>query len=455
VSINECREGKTNMESKEMAKVKPANPRPGINRPRWVDFLRRQANDLRDGQWQAVYGKSIKFFKIFLVWLLAPITFPIIVIMRALRPWKLIRFGQLETVTLGSLATNTELYLCECDDGPQAHKPLDIFHHYLQPVANDQLKRMFARQMHISQLVAPIDLLNRWLPGGQAHRAPLPSDRDVRGLMARYPTHLVFTPDEARHGQEALRELGIPEHSPYVCFFARDAAYANTANPSYAKGGWDHHIYRDCDIQTYLPAVEELTRRGYFALRMGYIVKDALRSDNPSIIDYATNSRRTDFLDIYLPSQCRFGLYTASGACSIPMIFRRPIAYTNCISITTGTAYWGPKDLLIFKKLWWTEKHRLMTFREMIDLHEHYRSDTLRQLGIEVVDNTADEISALAVEMDDRLKGTWRTSEDDEEAQQQFRRLFTADECRRWHGQIVARVGAEFLRQNRELMENG
>ena len=52
--------------------------------------------------------------------------------------------------------------------------------------------------------------------------------------------------------------------------------------------------------------------------------------------------------------------------------------------------------------------------------------------------------------MDERLKGTWQTTEEDEELQQRFWSLFRKSEL---HGVIKARIGGDFLRQNKDLLE--
>ena len=45
------------------------------------------------------------------------------------------------------------------------------------------------------------------------------------------------------------------------------------------------------------------------------------------------------------------------------------------------------------------------------------RSEQYERLGVRVVENTPQEIAALAVKMDERLKGTWQVTDDDEELQ--------------------------------------
>ena len=76
----------------------------------------------------------------------------------------------------------------------------------------------------------------------------------------------------------------------------------------------DYHNYRDMDIEDFIPSVNELTERGYFAFRMGKKVQEKLKIDNVKFFDYA-NKFRTDFLrhffmckmQVLYQWECRFG----------------------------------------------------------------------------------------------------------------------------------------------------
>ena len=52
--------------------------------------------------------------------------------------------------------------------------------------------------------------------------------------------------------------------------------------------------------------------------------------------------------------------------------------------------------------------------------------------------------------MDDRLKGTWQTTEEDEDLQQRAWSFFPPNDL---HRVIKTRIGAEFLRQNQYLLD--
>jgi len=212
------------------------------------------------------------------------------------------------------------------------------------------------------------------------------------------------------------------------------------------------HGYRNTSISNYVPVAEELVQRGYFAIRTGSVVKKALYTTNDRIVDYATIGR-TNFPDIYLGANCRFFLSGCTGLFAIPMIFRRPIAYVNYVPLFYAPSR-GLNDLMILKKLWLRREQRFLTFREALasDVGEFLRGEQYIKAGIDVVENTPQEITALAVEMDKRLDGTWRTSEEDEERQVRFWSLFEPSEYNE-NKNFLPRIGAEFLLQNQELLD--
>ncbi len=373
---------------------------------------------------------------------------PVVLVARLLRPLVVIRFGALPSPRIGPLAASVELYLCERDAGLHGRRTLDMFYHIL-PVCNHQLKTMWDRTLRVWGFARSLDRVNRWLPGGHPHWIPMQphKDRDLQALLPQQPPHLSFTPAEETQGRRFLDHCGVQEGVPFVCFQARDLAYLATVYP---ERNWDYHSYRSTAIHSYLPAMEELARRGYAAFRVGAVVQTPLRSTHPRIIDYATNGR-TEFLDIYLGARCHFGLGDPSGILCIPMIFRRPRALVGAIPFEHLPS-WGPHDVCIPKKLWLAAEHRFLTFREILESgigRSFHRTEQYEQCGIEVIENTPEEITAVAVEMDERLKGTWRETEEDGELQRRFWALFAQSPL---HGIIQAHIGAEFLRQHRTLL---
>lgn len=410
-------------------------------------YIRQQTGEVLRGGLPVLLRKGRILLKIVcslhILLLLAPVA---VLLIRALRPLILIRVGPLESRRIGHFAANTEVYLCERDAGIGDKCAIDIFYHP-PPVCNQQLKKMWNRTLRIYRIAWPVDVVNRLLPGFKRHLVPMPSDRDIHRLLANSKPHLSFTRKEEKQGLAKLREMGIPDGTDFICFANRDRAYLDGVP---LGRNFQAQNYRDSNIRNYIPAVEAMTRRGYFILRMGAIVEEALTTTNPLIIDYA-NKYRSDFLDIFLGAKCRFFIVDTAGIHAIPKIFRRPIAYVNFIPLEYAPT-WFPRDLFIPKKLRRQGAHRLMTFREILDsgIGRFVETEEYEKLRIETVENTPEEITALAVEMDERLKGTWQTTEEDEKLQHRFCSLFKQSEL---NSTFLSRIGTEFLRQNVKLLD--
>ena len=155
-------------------------------------------------------------------------------------------------------------------------------------------------------------------------------------------------------------------------------------------------------------------------------------------------------MDIYLSSKCAFFLGCGSGIDFVPALFHRPVAYVNYLPFEYFPS-WYPHRLFIAKKLWLRDERRFLTFPEIIatGVGRFDRSEQYEEYGLDVVNNTRDEITAVAIEMDERLKGTHQATEEDEGLQRRFGSLF---ECSDQHGAMYCRIGSEFLRQYRELL---
>lgn len=406
-----------------------------------VSFLRSQFHQLCFG------GRKVIARKIRILVGVATAFIPLVLI-RALRPFVLIRFGRIFSERIGGFITDIEYYFCGRDLGIQNRRAVDLFC-YGEWISNSQLKKMCDRMLPMFNFVRYLFLLNRILPGGKMHTITIPyHDRDVHGFLRRTSVHLSFTDEEERLGQSSLRAMGIPEGAPFVCFHARDSAYLDALLPG---TDWSYHDYRDTHVQNYLPAAEELTRRGYFVIRMGAVCKEKLILSNARIIDYAA-LWRTDFLDIYLGAKCRFFISSCSGIDAVSMVFRRPILFTNLIPLEHIPS-WGSQDIVIPKKLWLTRERRFLRFQEILESGAGLFLATQEYMenGIEVVENTPEEILAAAVEMEERLNGSWKGTTGDEDLQKKFWSLFRGN---RLHGFIASRVGAEFLRQNYCVKDN-
>lgn len=254
---------------------------------------------------------------------------------------------------------------------------------------------------------------------------------------------LQFSAEENERGLELLSGLGIGKSGWFVCFHVRDPSYTRTL-----KGNFDYHSYRNADIAAYLKAADYITAHGGYAVRMGAAVEHKLDSKNLKIIDYAALSR-TDFGDIFLASKCRFFFGGVSGISHVFQAFNKPVAWADLIPCWPP---WSERDLFIPKKLWSKKERRLLTFREIISTGAIYFLDSkdYKNANIEIIDNTPEEIQELVTEMHQRLSGSFRETAEDRKLQDKFRSVLQSSPI---IGVYPSRIGASFLRKNREMLE--
>lgn len=426
-----------------------------------IGFFARQIVQIRQGGGVELWRK-IKLAKPILLRLpLYILATPAVVVIRLMKPWLIVRLGRLISTSIGHFAANTELYCCERDAGINMpmQRSIDLF--YLErPICNQQLTVMWKRVLRIwpAWFLDPIDGANRLIPGGAVHEIDnnTQNDRDVHNLLDQFAPHLQFTIEEEARGEAGLRAMGIPSGAPFICLTVRDSAYL-TAH--LRNGDYSYHNYRDSDVQNYVLAAEELAIRGYYVIRMGVKVQAAINSSHPKVIDYATNGMRSDFMDIYLGAKCMFCISVGTGFDAVPLIFRRPIAYVNMVPI--GYFFTFRDEFLgIFKHHFSVRQDRELSLAQILTHGVGFclRASAYESAGVQVIENTPQEIRDLVVEMSERLNGTWQSHDDDDVLQKRFWELFPknaldAHRRRPLHGDTRARFGACFLRNNREWLQ--
>jgi putative glycosyltransferase (TIGR04372 family) len=384
---------------------------------------------------------------------------PALLIIRLIRPWLLVRLGGLVSSRIGHFIANTEIYLCNRDAGifVPNQRYTDLFY-MSKPICNQQVAIMWKRVLRIrpTWILEPIYRVNGLIPGGKSHDIGpnLQLGLDVNNLLDRFPPHLQFTAEEETCGEEGLRTMGLPVGAKFVCLIVRDSAYLD----SQFANDWSYHNYRDSDIQNYVLAAEALAERGYFVIRMGAKVKTAINSTHPKVIDYAANDMRSEFMDIYLGAKCAFCISTGTGWDAVPEMLRRPIVYVNMVPI--GNLHTFRAEFLSIAK-----RHVLHASRKTLTLSEIFsqgvgfctRTSDYESADVDLYENTPEEIRDVVIEMAERLNGTWQAYPKDESLQQRFWEIFPADvldaKGHLRHGEIRARFGAAFLRNNPEWLQ--
>lgn len=393
--------------------------------------------------------------------LIAVVLFPAIILMR---PFRRLRIGLLHDSAMGRFYGNTEYFLRERKFHPPAQKETVLLVAGGTPV-NRQILKMVGRHYSVIQcghLWNALQSLKRITPG-QACWIDLGCTGWLRGAEWTEPgPQLSFTPEEHRRGQKLLRQLGIPEGARHVCFFAKDRLYTDSPQTRLDPNSyWGSRDFRNCGIKNYLLAAQFLAQQGIYAIRMGiHRPEERLPAGlDPRIIDYTGSIRPTlddaDFADTYIQATCKFFLGTTSGIYILSSMFGVPVAYANMIPY--GECGRMPHDIIIFKKCRNRSTGEFLSFPEAIERGIDADWLTLDELmaldreGVEIVENSGEEILALVCEMNLRLDGNWTPEPTDDALQERSHELFTA---RAFDGSgFPGRIGAQFLRDNRKLLD--
>ena len=355
--------------------------------------------------------------------------------------WRLglpIRFGQILSTRMGHMAGNLECYLCERKAGHS--KGWDFWFHHGEP-CSDQLDKMLRRVIFIDRTpFTRICSMVKELLFGLDNIDTAQVDRDIGNLFERYPPQLSFTTEEVVRGESRLRTLGIPEGAKWIYLIVRDSA----KHPHLP-----YHSYRNTDIDTYEQAALALAERGYYVVRMGATVAKPFKCKHPRVIDFASIKPYDDFMAVFLGAHCAFCISSGTGPDAIPVIFRRPICYVNYVPIEYLQTY-HKGSLAIWKH---HEKDgKRMTLSEIYasGAGHFMAAEQFEEAKITLVDNTPEEITAVAMEMDDLVSGNGYFHGYEREYNVEFWKAFPRSNStynqRPLHGKINMRIGSEFLK---------
>ena len=267
---------------------------------------------------------------------------------------------------------------------------------------------------------------------------------EVQRLWGNRAPLLTLTAADLERGREALVRLGVPPGAPFVCFHGREGGYSPH----------DEHLhsFRNNSIENFLPAMQALGKRGIWSIRLG----DPSMRPLPAlehVVDYARSNERTDWLDLYLCAQCRFFVGNTSGLFLVPTAFGVPCCLTNLIPFSAAPAFGTPHDLGIPKLLWSENEQRHLGFREILDspIGDFRFSELYREHGLRPVENSAEDVLDLVLEMTDRIDGRLTYTSQDEALQAHFKALLKPGHMS--YG-AASRVGRSFLTKYAYLLDS-
>ena len=252
---------------------------------------------------------------------------------------------------------------------------------------------------------------------------------------------LHLTNEDKAWGETQLKQLGLPSSAWFVGLHVREGGYSPIDESV--------HSHRNGNLEYLIPAIEEITKRGGWVIRLGDPSMMPLKP-MPQVIDYAHHPLRSARLDIYLCARSRFILGNTAGIFLVASIFGVPSALANMIPMPTLGLL--PTDLSIPKLFYLPHEKRYHTFPEVMQspLSTYRYAPLYQKTNVEIVENSPEDILLMTQEMLDRLEGKFVETEADAILHQRYMSLF---QPHHYSYGACSKVSFKFLRKYQDLIE--
>ena len=147
-----------------------------------------------------------------------------------------------------------------------------------------------------------------------------------------------------------------------------------------------------------------------------------------------------------------FCISSASGFEGVPTIFRKPLVQIVVPLLDAKT--WSEQALILTRHHFSKRKKKKLTLPEIVisEIASCHDTKKFEDLGVELIENSPEEIKDIVVEIVERLEGKWKSTEIDDKLQNKFWKIFYSsnyiNKDRFVHGKLKARFGKKFLKAN-------
>ena len=357
------------------------------------------------------YSNFRIFFKIYNLIMLITL-FPIILIIALISLIYKIKFGSIETRTLGNCVLPLEIFYNEkkefvygdkkelhiwCNEAIVSNifwlskiktKIIVLPGFLIRPIYEFFKKYNFGKKYLIP--IRNYDTSkNPFLIKSYKHLSPC---SDIHGVLLKHKPLITFNEKEEKYGNLFLSNIGISSNDKIVCIHTRSSSYRNEKLNS----------LRNSSIKNFTKSIKFLIDKGFKVIRMGRDEVDTFSVNNKNFFDYSSNKGQSDFLDFFIISKCTFFIGAASGLADIAKVYRKPILIHNFFYLLDLIHYTGDSEKIILpKKI--LGKNKKIQLNYDIFFNEDYMGLSTecesKKIGIEAIENTELEILNSVEEM--------------------------------------------------------
>ena len=375
---------------------------------------------------------------------------PITIIIILIRPFILIRFGNLEYKRIGHLSLDTAIYITK---KKKSEHTIDFIGYSKKKVSNIELLNLWKKKLKIYNLSFFFEIfifsLNFFIKN---------KEHEIKLYSLEKYTYLIqnknFINIELRkEASKFFNHFKIPILAKWVCIHNRDNAYMSKNFKFISNNQISIQNHRNFDIRDFNSACKKLISLGYYVIRVGSLQEKHINLSSDKIIDYSNSTFRSDYMDLFLLSKCRFYLGSDSGIGNISVISDKYKGLCNATDFY-NLQIQNFKRVIIFKKYYSNKLQKFLSLKEIFDNNIHKFSNILQfeAENITVINNNEKEIEGLAEDLDKILNNNYTLNKEDEKNHIKFWNIVKKYGLNPKNNYNEIRVSNYFLKNNLYLI---
>lgn len=262
---------------------------------------------------------------------------------------------------------------------------------------------------------------------------------------------------DMKKGMEYLSNAGIKK--PYICFHNRDSSYLSKTHKDGGDG--NDHEFRDSNFDDFKDSIELLSKQKIQAVRIGEYTQNTTMIKSDNLIS-AVGKLSNEYL-IPLIYHADYAVVGTSGINQMSKTLRKPLLLVNYIPLHSEPAsvkeefliMFSPNTLIVPKKIYNKDKKAYLSLKEMLNLEYDYnKKNFFKNLNLEIIDNTSNEILDAVSEMNFRINNIWSDSKEQIKLQNKFWDLFKNNENYYYLRYVLKnRISSTYLSKNSFLLD--